>query len=227
MRSLLDTRESIRIAISAILANKARGILTTLGIIIGIVAVTTTMTAFSGMQSAFRQGAGAIGADVLYVSRMPWIVMNDFFLYRNRPNLGLNEAHSLENALRGRAIVNPTMNANRTLRFNSTTMQNVTVIGTTEKMPIITNRMPADGRFLMEFDIRFKKNVVIIGHEVAEDLFGAVSPINKEINVGRYRFRVAGVMEEQGGSTFGGPNFDRQVFIPISSFVSAYGADAS
>jgi putative ABC transport system permease protein len=223
MRSLLDTRESIRIAISAILANKARGILTTLGIIIGIVAVTTTMTAFNGMQSAFRQGAGAIGADVLYVSRMPWIVMNDFFLYRNRPNLGLNEAHSLENALRGRAIVNPTMNANRTLRFNSTTMQNVTVIGTTEKMPIITNRMPAEGRFLMEFDNRFKKNVVIIGHEVAEDLFGAVNPINKEINVGRHRFRVAGVMEEQGGSTFGGPNFDRQVFIPISSFVSAYG----
>jgi putative ABC transport system permease protein len=181
------------------------------------------MTAFNGMQSAFRQGAGAIGADVLYVSRMPWIVMNDFFLYRNRPNLGLDEAHSLEKALRGRAIVNPTMSANRTLRFNSTTMQNVTVIGTTEKMPIITNRMPVEGRFLMEFDNRFKKNVVIIGHEVAEDLFGAVNPINKEINVGRYRFRVAGVMEEQGGSTFGGPNFDRQVFIPISSFVSAYG----
>jgi putative ABC transport system permease protein len=223
MRSLLDTRESIRIAVSAILANKARGILTTLGIIIGIVAVTTTMTAFNGMQTAFRQGAGAIGADVLYVSRMPWIVMNDFFVYRNRPNLDLDEAHSLEKALRGRAIVNPTMNANRTLRFNSTTMQNVTVIGTTEKMPIITNRMPAEGRFLMEFDNRFKKNVVIIGHEVAEDLFGAVNPINKEINVGRYRFRVAGVMEEQGGSTFGGPNFDRQVFIPISSFVGAYG----
>jgi putative ABC transport system permease protein len=223
MRALLDTRESIRIAVSAIVANKARGVLTTLGIIIGIVAVTTTMTAFNGMQTSFRQGAGAIGADVLYVSRMPWIVMNDFFLYRNRPNLGLDEAYSLENALRGRAIVNPTMNANRTLRFNSTTMQNVTVIGTTEKMPVITNRMPAEGRFLMEFDNRFKKNVVIIGHEVAEDLFGTVNPINKEINVGRYRFRVAGVMEEQGGSTFGGPNFDRQVFIPISSFVSAYG----
>jgi putative ABC transport system permease protein len=223
MRSLLDTRESIRIAVSAILANKARGVLTTLGIIIGIVAVTTTMTAFNGMQTAFRQGAGAIGADVLYVSRMPWIVMNDFFLYRNRPNLDLDEAHALEKALRGRAIVNPTMNANRTLRFNSTTMQNVSVIGTTEKMPIITNRMPVEGRFLMEFDNRFKKNVVIIGHEVAEDLFGTANPINKEINVGRYRFRVVGVMEEQGGSTFGGPNFDRQVFIPISSFVGAYG----
>ena len=50
MNVILDTRESLRIALSAIVANKARGALTTLGIIIGIVAVTTTMTAFNGMQ---------------------------------------------------------------------------------------------------------------------------------------------------------------------------------
>jgi len=97
------------------------------------------------------------------------------------------------------------------------------VIGTTEKMPIITNRMPAVGRFLMEFDVRYKKHTVIIGHEVAEDLFGKVSPINKEMNIGRYTYRVAGVLEEQGGNTLGGPNFDRQVFVPISTFVKTFG----
>jgi putative ABC transport system permease protein len=90
-------------------------------------------------------------------------------------------------------------------------------------MSVITNRMPEFGRFLMEFDVRYKKDVVIIGYEVAEDLFGDVSPLNKEINVGRYKFRVAGVMEEQGGSTFGGPNFDRQVIIPISTFIKDFG----
>lgn len=84
MKLLPDTLESLKIAWQAIIANKARGALTTLGIIIGIVAVTTTMTAFNGMQTAFRQGAGAIGADVVYVSRMPWIVMNDFFSFRNQ-----------------------------------------------------------------------------------------------------------------------------------------------
>jgi len=223
MKLILDTIESFKIAWHAIVANKARGALTTLGIIIGIVAVTTTMTAFNGMQSAFMQGAGAIGADVVYVSRMPWITMNDFFEFRNRPNLNLAEAQALEEAFKGRAIINPTMDTRRDLRYRSTTMEAVTVVGTTEKMSVVTNRMPEVGRFLMEFDVRYKKNIVILGHEVAEDLFGTTNPINKEMNVGRYTFRVAGVLEEQGGNTLGGPNFDRQVILPISTFVKVFG----
>ncbi len=223
MKLILETIESLKIAWNAIVANKGRGALTALGIIIGIVAVTTTMTAFNGMQSSFRQAAGAIGADVVYVSRMPWIIMGDFFDFRNRPNLNLAEAQALEEAFKGHAIVNPTMDTRRDLRFRSTTIGAVPVIGTTEKMPIITNRMPEIGRFLMEFDVRYKKNVVVIGSEIAEDLFGTVSAINKEIKIGRYNFRVAGVLEEQGGSTLGGPNFDRQVFIPISTFVKTFG----
>jgi putative ABC transport system permease protein len=223
MNVILDTRESMKIALSAIVANKARGALTTLGIIIGIVAVTTTMTAFNGMQSSFQQGAAAIGVDVIYVSRMPWITMNNFFEFRNRPNLNLAEAQQLEQAFEGRAIVNPSMDTPRDLRYRSSTMEGVTIIGTTEKFPIITNRMPEFGRFLMTFDNRYKKNTAVIGFEIAEGLFGSASPINKEINIGRYRFRVAGVMEKQGGNTFGELNFDRQIFVPISTFVKSFG----
>jgi putative ABC transport system permease protein len=223
MKLLLDIVESFKIAWNAIVANKARGALTTLGIIIGILAVTTTMTAFNGMQSAFMQGAGAIGADVIYVSRMPWITMNDFFEFRNRPNLNLAEAQALEEAFKGRAIVNPTMDTRRDLRYRSTTVESVPVIGTTEKMSVVTNRMPEVGRFLMEFDVRYKKNVVILGYDMAEELFGTASPINKEMNIGRYTFRVAGVLEEQGGNTLGGPDFDRQVIVPISTFVKVFG----
>jgi putative ABC transport system permease protein len=102
VKFLLDTVESLKIAFTAIIANKARGVLTTLGIIIGIVAVTTTMTAFNGIKSSFMQGAGAIGVDVVYVSRMPWIMMGDWFQYRNRPRLTIIEAEALEDALLGR-----------------------------------------------------------------------------------------------------------------------------
>ncbi|MGB5512691.1 MAG: ABC transporter permease [Woeseiaceae bacterium] len=223
MSLALDALESTKIAWHSIIANKARGALTILGIIIGIVAVTTTMTAFNGMQSAFREGAGGVGADVIYVSRMPWITMNDFFLYRNRPNIDLAEAAALERAFEGRAIVNPSINNNRDLKYGSRTLQGVTVLGTTQKMLLVSNRKPEFGRFVMEFDVRYRKNVAIIGQEIAEDLFGQTNPINKEINIGRYRFRVAGVMEKMGGNTFGGPNFDRQVFIPISTFVKYFG----
>ena len=223
MSLVLDTLESTKIAWHSIIANKARGALTILGIIIGIVAVTTTMTAFNGLQSAFREGAGGVGADVIYVSRMPWITMNDFFEYRNRPNIDLAETTALERAFEGRAIVNPSIHNNRDLKYRSKTLPGVSVLGTTHKMVLVSDRKPEFGRFLMEYDVRYRKNTAIVGYEVAEELFGSANPLNKEINVGRYRFRIAGVMEKMGGSTFGGPNFDRQVFVPISTFVKLFG----
>ncbi len=75
MRIRTDLEESWRIALDALSANKARGALTTLGIIIGIVAVSLTMTAANGLQTAFRNSFSAVGTDVIYVSRFPWVVM--------------------------------------------------------------------------------------------------------------------------------------------------------
>src|SRR5262249_1433989 len=106
MRIRNDLEESWRIALDALSANKARGALTTLGIVIGIVAVSLTMTAAHGLQTAFRNSFSAVGSDVIYVSRFPWIVMNDFFIYRNRPPLQIRDAEKLAEKLRGRAIVN-------------------------------------------------------------------------------------------------------------------------
>ncbi len=223
MKLSIDLLESLRIALESLRANKARGALTTLGIIIGIVAVTTTMIAFNGMQSSFKQAAGAVGADVVYVSRMPWITMGDWFLYRNRPNLDLGEAQELVDAFEGRALVNPTIFTRRDIRYRSDVLEGVDLIGTSHKMPMISDRMPESGRFLMDFDVRYRKNTAIITSEIAEGLFKGTDPINKESKIGQYTFRVAGVMEELGGNTFGGPNLDRQVFIPISTFAKNYG----
>jgi putative ABC transport system permease protein len=222
-RLALDLRESLSIAVRALRANKARGVLTTLGIIIGIVAVVTTMTAANGLRNRFRESFSAVGADVIYVSRMPWVVMNDFFLYRNRPRLDLREARALEERMRGRAIVNPTVDGRRDVKFRAETMDDVPIIGTTEKQTALSSARPEIGRFLLPYDVRFKKSVCVIGSDVRDNLFGTANPINQTLSIGRTAFRVIGVMEKQGGSFLGGPNFDRQVFVPITSYVKAFG----
>ena len=223
MKHALALGESFQIALAAHRANRARGVLTTLGLIIGIVAVVTTMTAANGLQNRFRESFSAVGADVLYVSRMPWVVMNDFFLYRNRPGLDLREAQALENKLRGKAIVSPTMNTLREAKYRSESIEGVIIIGTTEKQLRMSSAQPETGRFLLPFDVLYKRNVCVIGTDVRDGLFGTADPLNKDINIGRTVFRVIGVMEKQGGSFLGGPNFDRQVFMPITSFVKAFG----
>jgi putative ABC transport system permease protein len=222
-RLALELGQSLAIAVRALRANPARGALTTLGIVIGIVAVVTTMTAANGLQNRFRESFSAVGADVIYVSRMPWVVMNDFFLYRNRPPLDLREARALEERMHGRAIVNPTVNGRRDVKFRAETMEGVPILGTTEKQIALSSARPDIGRFLSPFDVRFRKNVCVIGSDVRDLLFGSANPLNQTVSIGRTAFRVIGVMEKQGGSFLGGPNFDRQVFVPITSYVNAFG----
>ncbi|MCK4596379.1 peptide ABC transporter permease, partial [bacterium] len=55
--------ESFAIAVRALRANKSRAILTALGIIIGIMAVATTMTASNGLANNFKESISAIGSD--------------------------------------------------------------------------------------------------------------------------------------------------------------------
>jgi putative ABC transport system permease protein len=223
MRSLLLFWESLQIALRALAANKMRGALTTLGIVIGIVAVVTTMTAVNGLQNRFRESFSAVGSDVIYVSRMPWVVMNDFFLFRNRPGIDLREARDLETRLRGRALVNPSLEARMDVKRGSETLEDVSVIGTTEKQSQMSSAQPQSGRFLMPYDLASKKNVCVIGSDIRNLLFKGMDPLHRTLKLGRSEFRVIGVMEKQGGSFLGGPNFDRQVYIPITSYVRTFG----
>jgi putative ABC transport system permease protein len=223
MRSLIMLRESFRIALGALAANKGRGALTALGIVIGIVAVVTTMTAVNGLQNRFRESFSAVGTDVIYVSRMPWVVMNDFFLYRNRPGIDLREARALEARLRGRALVNPTLGGRADVQYGSRALEDVPLVGTTERQTQVSAAQPQSGRFLMPFDLAYKKNVCVIGSDVRDVLFAGLDPVNRTLKLGHHDFRVIGVMEKQGGSFLGGPNFDRQVFVPITTYARVFG----
>ncbi|MCH7756054.1 ABC transporter permease, partial [candidate division KSB1 bacterium] len=198
----------------------------TLGIVIGILAVITTMTAANGLGNTFRESISALGSDVLYVSRRPWIMTGNFFQFRNRKNLGLKEAQKLEESLKNALAINPTTNTNKNIKYKSTTLEGITIIGTTDKHMMVSASVPDQGRFLTAFEVQFKKQVCVIGAEIKERLFEEVDPINKKIKLGRFKYRVVGVMEKQGSAGFfGGPNFDRQVFVPITSFMKSYGGN--
>lgn len=224
MRFFTEVIESLRIAFTAIKANKVRGMLTTLGIIIGIMAVVTTMTAANGLGNAFKESISALGSDVLYVSRTPWVFTGNWFEFRNRQNLTLKEAEKLKTKLKKAIAVNPTTSTEKSIKYRSKIIEDVRIVGTTDKHIVVSSSLPEYGRFLTGFDIEFKKRVCVIGSEVKERLFEDVDPINKKMKIGRYYFLVVGVMEKQGSAgSFGGPNFDNQIYIPITSFMKAFG----
>ena len=225
MRLIYEKIESFKMALSAIKENKTRGILTALGIIIGILAVITTMTVANGLGNNFKESISAIGSDVLYVSRMPWIITGNFFEYRNRPNLTFKQSEKLERRLKSSRAVNPSTSTGKNIKYRSNVLEGVPIIGTTEDQIVVSTSLPDFGRFLTSVDVQNKKFACVIGTEIKDHLFKDIDPINKKMKIGRYNFRVVGIMEKQGSSGFfGGPNFDRQIFVPISTFMKAFGS---
>jgi putative ABC transport system permease protein len=226
MRAFLySITESFVIAIRALRANMSRAILTALGIVIGIAAVATTMTASNGLANSFKESISSVGSDVLYVSRMPWIITGNFFRYRNRPQISYEQSQMLAQKMKHTKAVNPSTGTRRNVKYRSNVLEDVIVIGTTEKQIMVSSAVPEFGRFFSGADVHNRKFVCVLGTEIRDQLFGSIDPLQRDIKVGRYNFRVIGVMEKQGGGGFfGGPNFDRQIFIPITSFLKAYGS---
>jgi putative ABC transport system permease protein len=217
--------ESFGTALRALKANKSRAILTTLGIVIGILSIATTMTVSNGLANNFKESISAVGSDVLYVSRMPWIITGDFFRYRNRPNISFKQSEELARRMKSAKAVNPSTGTGRNIKYRSTVLESIVIIGTTEKQMQVASGVPEYGRFFTATEVRSKKFVCVIGSEIREHLFGNIDPYLKDIKIGRHTFQVIGVMEKQGsGGFFGGPNFDRRIFVPITSFAKAYGS---
>jgi putative ABC transport system permease protein len=70
-----------------------------------------------------------------------------------------------------------------------------------------------------------KRRVCVIGSDIRDGLFRGTNPLKKTLRIGRVDFQVIGVMEKQGGGFMGGPNFDRQIYVPITSWVKAFGGN--
>jgi putative ABC transport system permease protein len=223
MKLQIDIAEAAKIAWGAVIANKSRGALTALGVIIGIVAVTTTMIAANTMQNVFRQSFASGGADVLYVSRTPWVDLSSGAAYRTRRNLDLYQSRALATRLQGRAIVAPSISIDQHVKFLASKMTGITVIGTTDKESQLSDLIPEQGRFLLSFDEQNKYDVAVMGAAVADGLFGNVGPLGKTFQIGEKHFRVIGVMGKRTNGFFDGPDFDRQIYIPITTFEKVFG----
>ena len=69
---LFEVKEGLAISFKAIRANKARAILTTLGIVIGVTSVVLMSTAIKGIDNAFQTGVASLGSDNLYIDKWEW-----------------------------------------------------------------------------------------------------------------------------------------------------------
>ena len=222
MNFLTELREGLSISWAAIRANKMRAVLTTLGIIIGIVTVTLMGAAIEGLNQSFLRTVSFIGADVLYVQTMDWAPhsRDEWLQMQKRRPITLEQAEALETELTLSRAVAPIITSRERVRYKRDSTRGVQIIGTTEEFLHTGGFSVAEGRFLSAQEAQGGRPVCVLGSLTATNLFQNESPIGKKIKIDQTPFEVIGVLEKQG--TFLDSSFDNQAIIPLPQMVSDF-----
>jgi len=227
MQLFYEIQESFAIAFAQIRAHKMRSILTALGVIIGILAVTLMGTAIGGIDKGFDKSLSIIGFDVLYVQKWPWRSVDDWWNYRNRPRLETDYAEKMNRIIATNPNselvgVIPQMVSGKPIQFNGNLIQNGFIIGTTDRYPITTSVEIAEGRFFNTIESRTGRQVCVLGYDVADALFPNRSPLGQKVRIGNQNYLIIGVYAKQG-KFLGLFSLDTQVVIPLESFKKVFG----
>ncbi len=227
-RFIYELTESWKIALAQMQANKTRSMLTALGVIIGIVAVTLMGTAIAGIQTGFDKSMSILGDDVLYVSQFPWARVDDFWNYRDRREIKTEYAETLNRMIAATPNSNlitavPTSNVIRSVKYAENQVTGIFIQGTTPDYTLISTVDFNAGRFFNEMESKGAASVCLLGYDVADALFPAGDPIDKFVQISGHPFKVIGVGARQG-SFLGLFSLDSIVIVPLPTFKRYFSA---
>ncbi len=210
--------ESVRLSFRALGANKLRAMLTMLGIIIGVGAVIALLSVGQGAGAAITEQVQGIGSNLVFV--FPGQASNSGVRggFGSASTLTLADANALADRACCPAVaaVAPQYTRNAQITGGGTNT-NTSVNGTTPSYLFIRNWRAASGRFIEQRDLESVARVAVLGKATAKTLFGAQDPVGQTIKINRIPFRVIGVMQEKGGTSFFGGNQDDIVLVPITT----------
>jgi len=205
--------EIIAVAMGAIRANALRSVLTTLGIVIGVGAVITMVALGEGAQQRVQQQIETMGTTVLTIrpGQQFWGGVS-----RGETQMRIEDAEALRSETLGLLKVSPELQSRMQvayLRWNSSN----TLMGVWPEYFEIYNHEVVAGRFFTEGELRGRRRVAVLGHNLPESL-GETPPellIGQTIQLRGIPFEVIGVLAEKGDAAWVRP--DEQVFIPQST----------
>jgi putative ABC transport system permease protein len=204
---------NIPIAFTALRTNLMRSILTTLGVMIGVLAVTLAVAIGEGAKSSILESVSAFGQNMAFILPVPDSGKNGPPRSQDRGRLTERDARVLSKQVPGVTAVAPQLRS--TVQFvvgsrNATTM----TVGITPEFGIVSDIRAETGRFITDSDVRTGARVVVLGPSVAQKLFKNFDPIGQQVRMNKVPLTVIGILESKG-SSFGNDNDDTAV-VPLT-----------
>lgn len=214
------TMESFSMALQALWVNKLRSILSLAGISIGIFCIVLVWTFVDSMEANINKSFESLGQNVVYVQKWPWEFTQDYpwWKYMNRPKATLKES----DILKERLAENPAVKEisymfriyGKTIKAEGTSIERVSGIAVGHTYSNINPVNIETGRYFTESESRLGKPVIILGYNLAINLFGTTDAISKEVQFYGRKLIVAGVVQRKGKSLLGNSE-DDSVILPV------------
>jgi putative ABC transport system permease protein len=214
--------KSCKVAWEGLTLNKGRSVLTTLGIIIGVAAVIVMLAVSAGAEAEIADQINALGTNLIMVMAS---MSRGGFGPQATGGVALeyDDIVAIEENVSGINGVSAEQTTTQNVKASDTTLEDISVIGTTSGFPDVRDYQVLVGRFLTDADNDRENEVVVLGYDIAVELFGdssagsgqaASSAIGQKIKIGSTGFTVVGVMAQKG--VVGTTDYDGQVYIPLT-----------
>jgi len=203
--------DGIRLSFTAVLAQRLRSALTTLGIAVGIAAVVLLTSLGEGVHRFVVAEFTQFGTDLVVVTpgKTTTMGMSGAIINTVRP-LTLDDVEAVLRVPRVRAAV-PMVMGNAAVEHSRRTRR-CAIYGVGADMPLVWRYEVGIGSFLPHGQLQSSPAVVVLGSTLRRELFGSKNPLGQIVRIGTSRFRVIGVMRPKG--EFLGIDLDDAAYIP-------------
>ena len=227
--AMSDSKETVKMAVDTLKANKLRSGLTILGIVIGVMTVIVISSVVNGLNSNVSALVESLGSNVLFVFRFPVFTGRPTTEMLTRKQMTYEDALALAE-LPHVVAVSPVLQyvdrsagpggiGSTAIQGNGRKMQNTALEGDTPSAPDVSTLTLVEGRYFNGGDEDRAANVTVLGYDTADDLFGVEQAVGKEVVVGGMTFTVIGVLDKKKQAFGGGKNQeDNKAYFPISTF---------
>ena len=215
MRALLD---GVRLALRAIARNPLRASLTVLGILIGVSAVIIVTALGSGARDSVGAQIQSLGSNIIFVLPRSSAASGSRGAQGSGVRLSEEDGRAIMRETTSIVAIAPALRAAGQMVYGDKNW-NTSIIGTTTPYLQVGGWTMDRGAMWDSRDELVKSKVLVLGSTVARELFGNEDPVGRTVRIGRYPFRVLGVLASKGEAPFGGDQ-DDCALTPIGTFRS-------
>lgn len=222
--------DSLRLAFGQLRVNPLRTAFTLLGIVVSVGFLVAVVAIIQGMNAYVKENIAdaMIGMNTFQVRRVPislgMFTDDEFRTMQRRPRINERDAEAVQAALPDAEAISlqsgwPTPRAD--VVWRNRTLGSVLIFGVTPGYQVVQDYRFTSGRPMNDIDIRERRRVVVIGADVAKDLFDGGQAVDQEVRIMGTRFTVIGVVAPKGRVL--GQSFDAFALVPLNAFEAMFG----